>query len=161
MDEEGKKTMKRKVMIAIDESEFSRYALEWTLENFHDSLLNSQLVLFTVLPMVDYGYIYASSLGFTPPELLKSIQDNQKKVATVLLEKADDICKKHGITTERVIEAGDPKDAICQAVEKMKIQLLVLGSHSRGALKRAILGSVSNYCVNNANCQVLVVKKKL
>lgn len=33
-------------------------------------------------------------------------------------------------------EIGDPKDLICEVVEKAKIQLLVLGSHSRGALKR-------------------------
>ncbi|CAH9121235.1 unnamed protein product [Cuscuta epithymum] len=157
---EGAGDKKERVMIAIDESEFSRYAIEWTLQHFHASLLNSQIVLFTVQPIVDYGYIYASSLGCTSPEVVRTIQENQKKVATALLDKATDICKKYGITAETVMEAGDPKEAICQAVEKMNIQLLVLGSHSRGALQRAFLGSVSTYCVHNANCQVLVVKKK-
>ncbi|CAH9121233.1 unnamed protein product [Cuscuta epithymum] len=165
---EGAGDKKERVMIAIDESEFSCYAIEWTLQHFHASLLNSQIVLFTVQPIVDYGYIYASSLGFTSPvpapvaapELVRSIQENQKNVAMALLDKATDICKKYGITAETVMEAGDPKEAICQAVEKMNIQLLVLGSHSRGALQRAFLGSVSTYCVHNANCQVLVVKKK-
>ncbi|KAL2546416.1 Adenine nucleotide alpha hydrolase-like superfamily protein [Forsythia ovata] len=150
----------KQVMVAIDESECSHYALEWTLQNLHDSLLNSQVVIFTVQPIVDYGYIYASSFGVTSSEFLTTIQENQKKSALALLDKAKDICREHGISAETIIEGGDPKEAICEAVEKLKIQLLVLGSHSRGAFKRAFLGSVSNYCVHNANCQVLVVKKK-
>ncbi|CAA3010054.1 universal stress A [Olea europaea subsp. europaea] len=151
---------KKKVMVAIDESEFSLYALKWTLQKLHDSLLNSELVLFTVQPIVDYAFIYASTYGVTSPELLAAFQENQKKTAMALLDKAKDICKDHGISAETITEAGDPKETICEAVEKLKIELLVMGSHSRGALQRAFLGSVSNYCVHNAKCQVLVVKKK-
>lgn len=40
------------------------------------------------------------------------------------------------IVAETIAEAGDPKEAICDAVEKFNIQLLVLGSHGRGALGR-------------------------
>ncbi|CAI9756061.1 unnamed protein product [Fraxinus pennsylvanica] len=154
---EGEKKM---VMVAIDESECSLYALEWTLQKLHDSLLNSELVLFTVQPIVDYGNFYAASFGVISPEFLTVIQENQKKTATALLDKAKDICRDHGFCAETIIEAGDPKDVICEEVEKLKIELLVLGSHSRGALHRAFLGSVSNYCVHNAKCPVLVVKKK-
>ncbi|KAK2979957.1 hypothetical protein RJ640_017972 [Escallonia rubra] len=63
------------------------------------------------------------------------------------------------VVTETLTEVGDPKEIVCQTVEKLDIQLLVLGSHGRGALKRAFLGSVSNYCVHNAKCPVLVVRK--
>ncbi|CAA2962637.1 universal stress A, partial [Olea europaea subsp. europaea] len=63
-------------------------------------------------------------------------------------------------SVETIIEAGDPKEAICEAVEKLKVELLVLGNHSQGALQRAFLRSISNYYVHNAKCQVLVVKKK-
>ncbi|MFS8021877.1 putative universal stress protein A family [Helianthus anomalus] len=63
------------------------------------------------------------------------------------------------ITAETMTEVGDPKELICEGVEKLKVQLLVLGSSSRGFLKRAFLGSVSNHCVQNVKCPVLVVKK--
>ncbi|MBA0601484.1 hypothetical protein Gorai_004659 [Gossypium raimondii] len=53
-------------------------------------------------------------------------------------------------------EVGDPKEKICEAVEKLNIELLILGSHGRGAIQRAFLGSVSNHCVHNAKCPVLV-----
>ncbi|XP_057960498.1 universal stress protein A-like protein [Malania oleifera] len=151
---------KKKVMVAVDEGDYSHYALEWTLQNLRDSIANSQLLIFTVQPVAEFGYIHASSYGAALPELITSVQENQKKVASALLERAKEICSKYGITTETVTEVGDPKTAICEAVEKFNVQLLVLGSHGRGALKRAFLGSVSNYCVYNARCPVLVVKKQ-
>ncbi|XP_012833288.1 PREDICTED: universal stress protein A-like protein [Erythranthe guttata] len=120
--------MMMKVMVAIDESDCSNYALKWTVDNLRDSLIQSHLIIFTVQPLSDYAYIHASSFGLT-----------------------------RNINAETTTEVGDPKDAICEAVEKQNIDLLVIGSHNQGALKRAILGSVSNYCVHNAKCQVLIV----
>jgi nucleotide-binding universal stress UspA family protein len=151
---------KKKVMVAIDDSEFSHYALEWTLQNLRESIQNSKLFIFTVQSLADLAYVYASSYGSAPPELIASIQENHKKTAEALLEKAKEICGPYGVTVETFTEDGDPKEAICEAVEKLGIQLLVLGSHSRKALERAFLGSVSNYCVHNAKCPVLVVKKQ-
>ncbi|KAI3731605.1 hypothetical protein L1987_62794 [Smallanthus sonchifolius] len=150
---------KKKVMVAIDESEYSRYALEWALQNLHESIANKQLLIFTVQPISDYSYLHASSYGAAPPELIRNIQENQKKIALNLLDQAKDLCNKYGITAETVTEVGDPKELICEVVEKSKVQLLVLGSHGRGALKRAFLGSVSNHCVQSVKCPVLVVKK--
>lgn len=43
------------------------------------------------------------------------------------------------ITAETVTEVGDPKELICEAVEKSNVQLLVLGSHSHGALQRWVI----------------------
>jgi len=36
--------------------------------------------------------------AFTAPDLITSIQENQKKIAWTLLEKAKDICAKQGVT---------------------------------------------------------------
>lgn len=54
---------KKKVMVAVDESEFSHYALEWALDHLKDTLVNSDLVIFTVVPNTNFGYVYASSFG--------------------------------------------------------------------------------------------------
>jgi nucleotide-binding universal stress UspA family protein len=91
--------------------------------------------------------------------LVRSFQENQQKFSLALLEKAKGICSKYGIVAEILTEVGNPKEAICEAVDKLNIQLLVLGSQGRGVIKRALLGSVSNYCAHNAKCPVLVVKK--
>lgn len=146
-------------MVAIDESECSRYALEWVFKNLLDSIINSELVILTVQPISDYSYLAASSMGATPPELLRSFQQQQENIATALLEKAKQMCNNHGVSATTVVKVGDPKETICESVECFGATLLVLGSRGRGALKRAFLGSVSNYCVHNAKCPVLVVKK--
>ncbi|KAK6157679.1 hypothetical protein DH2020_011927 [Rehmannia glutinosa] len=138
---------KKKVMVAIDESDCSHYALEWTLQNLRETLQNSKLVIFTAQPVADYGYLYASSFGAAPVELVRSVQENHKRIAEALLEKAKDICSHHGVAADTYTEVGDPKEAICGAVEKLNIQLLVLGSHGRKALQ-------------SAKCPVLVVRKK-
>ncbi|KAH7843300.1 hypothetical protein Vadar_014951 [Vaccinium darrowii] len=144
---------KKKVMVAIEESECSHYALEWALQNLGNSIANAHLFIFTVQPNPDDTCMYM------PTDVARSFQENQKKFSLAVLEKAKEICSKYGISAETMTEVGNPKEVICEAVEKFHIQLLVLGSHSRGALKRAFLGSVSNYCAHHAKCQVVVVKK--
>ncbi|KAL3501732.1 hypothetical protein ACH5RR_036181 [Cinchona calisaya] len=145
----------RRVMVALDEHEGSFYALEWALKNLQESIVNSHFIVFTAQPSSEYSYIRA----IEPRELRKEVEEDQRKAAASLLENAREICNKYEITADAVTEVGDPKDAIRDAVEKHNISLLVLGSHGRGALKRAFLGSVSNYCVHNVKSPVLVVKK--
>ncbi|CDP00636.1 unnamed protein product [Coffea canephora] len=166
----------RRVMLAVDEHEGSFYALEWTLKNLHDSIIKFQPVpgksrengvLKVLIPKKDIFNESVSALYslfifglFAAPEVGREVQEDQKKTAASLLENAREICIRHGITPETITDVGDPKDAIREeAVERLNIQLLVVGSHGRGALKRAFLGSVSNYCVHNMKCPVLVVKK--
>ncbi|KAJ4974569.1 hypothetical protein NE237_007743 [Protea cynaroides] len=150
---------KKKVMVAIDESEFSHYALEWVLTKFRDSISTSQIVIFTVEPNSEINYIPAAAYGAAPPELVMSIEKHQDEFAAALLKKAKEICNAHGVTAETMAQKGNPKEVICEAVEKLNIDLLVVGSHGRGFLQRAFLGSVSSYCVHNAKCPVLIVKK--
>ncbi|KAJ6796724.1 universal stress protein A-like protein isoform X1 [Iris pallida] len=149
-----------KVMVAVDESDCSQYALKWALRNLRHSLA-PPIVLFTVQNLASLTYLPAASFGVPPPELIQSVQDHQKKIALGILDRAKELCAQEGIIAETVTEVGDPKEAICEAAEKLKINLLILGNHGRGALQRAFLGSVSNYCVHNAKCPVLVVKNSM
>ncbi|KAE8686902.1 putative acyl-CoA thioesterase [Hibiscus syriacus] len=130
--EEGK--TKKKVMVAIDESECSHYALHWALDNLRETISDSQLFIFNAQPLPTY--LSASTYGAPPADLITTVQENQKKVALALLEKAKEICANHGVEAETMKEVGDPKEAICDAVEKLKIELLILGSNGRGAIQR-------------------------
>lgn len=60
---EVEKNKKRKVMVAIDENENSYYALNWALDKLHDTIITSQLYLFTVQSVADLGFAYVSSYG--------------------------------------------------------------------------------------------------
>lgn len=42
------------------------------------------------------------------------------------------------VVAETMTEAGDPKNVICEEVEKHKIQLLIVGSNGRGTIQRFV-----------------------
>ncbi|KAK3442746.1 hypothetical protein EUGRSUZ_B03010 [Eucalyptus grandis] len=149
---------KRKVMVAIDESECSHHALVWALDNLKDSLVNSPLVVFMAQPPSQQNLSFAANLGLARMYCPVSAEQH-RKLTLALLEKAKEICAARGVSAETITEVGDPKVAICDAVEKNNVTLLILGDHGLGRIKQAILGSVSNYCVQYAKCPVLVVKK--
>ncbi|KAJ6669973.1 ADENINE NUCLEOTIDE ALPHA HYDROLASES-LIKE SUPERFAMILY PROTEIN [Salix viminalis] len=60
------------------------------------------------------------------------------------------------VKVETMIKHGDPRDFICQIAEKLHVDMLVMGSHGYGVIKRAFLGSVSNHCAQNVKCPVLI-----
>ncbi|XP_002283457.2 uncharacterized protein LOC100249069 isoform X1 [Vitis vinifera] len=165
--EGGGPQVHKKVMVAIDENECSYHALMWVLHNLKESIGNSPLVIFNAQPPPYRNNTFAASLGtarmYCPvsaaPEFINNVQEQNKKVSAALLEKAKSICSSQGVNAETISEVGDAQQAICDAVQKLNITLLILGDRGIGKIKRAFLGSVSNHCVNNAKCPVLVVKK--
>ncbi|EOA25108.1 hypothetical protein CARUB_v10018416mg, partial [Capsella rubella] len=64
------------------------------------------------------------------------------------------------INIERRVGRGDAKEVICNAVQKLKADMLVMGTHDYGFFKRALLGSVSEYCAKRVRCPVIIVKKQ-
>ena len=56
------------------------------------------------------------------------------------------------------VERGTPGVALCQLAAELGADVVVVGSRGRGAIRRALLGSVSSYVVHNAPCAVLVVR---
>jgi len=147
----------KKIMVAVDDSEFSHYALQWALNNLHLFGSDVSLVLFHAQPLAVFNS--AATMGVTSPGLIETILHKQKQVSEEILARAKGICAKKNVIVETLSEIGDPKDAICDATEKLQIDLLITGSHGYGMLKRAFLGSVSNYCVQYAKCPVLVTRK--
>jgi nucleotide-binding universal stress UspA family protein len=56
----------------------------------------------------------------------------------------------------RMIE-GSPGHALCALAKEISATTIVIGTRGRGGIKRAFLGSVSDYVVRNAPCPVLVI----
>ncbi|GLU04729.1 hypothetical protein SLE2022_218640 [Rubroshorea leprosula] len=162
-DEKQKEGLKKKVMVAIDESEESYHALMWVLNNLNESLKSLQLVIFAAQASPKCNSICGSQLGFARiycpfSATCNSVIEQNKKVSLGLLEKAKGICASKGVYVETVTETGDPKETICNAVQRHKINLLVIGDNDNGILRRVFQGSLGDYCLDHAKCPVLVVK---
>lgn len=61
-------------------------------------------------------------------------------------------------TTETRVVSGDPGQALCDLAAELDASVLVAGSHGRGGIKRAILGSVSDHLVRHAPCPVVLTR---
>ncbi len=52
---------------------------------------------------------------------------------------------------------GDPADALVVAADELEADLIVVGSHGEGGLRRAVLGSVAEHLVHNARETAVLV----
>ena len=62
---------------------------------------------------------------------------------------------------ESKIEHGDPVDKICDAAERMKAELVIVGNRGLGAAGTLVLGSVSDDVVRKCSRSVMVVKDEV
>ncbi|XP_027179107.1 universal stress protein PHOS34 [Coffea eugenioides] len=153
----------RTVGVGMDYSQTSKLALKWAADNLvegGDSLIiiqvvspkvettNKQLFQDTgspLIPLAEFREINVSKhYGLNPdPEVLDLL---------------DMVAKTKGVKVVAKVYWGDPREKLCEGVDHLKLDSLVVGSRGLGAIKRVLLGSVSNYVVQNALCPVTVVK---
>nr|GMD93582.1 universal stress protein A-like protein [Ipomoea batatas] len=108
----------RRVMVAMDDSEESFYALNWALEN----------------PFV----YHTGPVVFATSTVIDTYRKSQQQMAKVVLSKALQMCKEKMVKAETLVVEGDPKDKICQAAEEMNVDLLVVGSRGLGNITRHV-----------------------
>ncbi|MGZ6994641.1 MAG: universal stress protein, partial [Acidimicrobiia bacterium] len=61
-------------------------------------------------------------------------------------------------SVESRIELGDAGSTICHLAETLPADVVVVGSRGLGAIRRALMCSVSKHVVNHAACPVIVVR---
>ena len=57
-----------------------------------------------------------------------------------------------------VMKTGDARDMIVQAAEELGVDLIVMGTHGRRGVSRALLGSIAETVVRSAPCAVLTIR---
>jgi len=64
-----------------------------------------------------------------------------------------------GATAHVVLEEGPPFSAIKGTIERLRPHLLVIGTHGRTGLARALLGSVAERVLSEIECDILAVPR--
>ncbi|XP_014512708.1 universal stress protein PHOS32 [Vigna radiata var. radiata] len=148
----------RKIMVAVDESQESMYALSWCITNLVSD--TNKLVLLYVKPPSAFYSLDAAGYIFSN-DVIDAMEKYSMHLVNSVMERAEATCrnlKATNVNMERVVGVGDAKDVICSVAKKLEADTLVMGSHGYGFFKRAILGSVSDHCAKHAECPVVIVK---
>lgn len=80
-----------------------------------------------------------------------------KKAGDVILDRAINMVPSD-IQYETFSETGSPAVTILDFEKKLQADLIVMGSRGLGLVKGVLLGSVSQYIMEQSSCPVLVVK---
>ena len=89
--------------------------------------------------------------------LSDAILEAVTKAGNVILDRAMEMGPS-GIAKEAFSETGSPAVVILDFATSNNADLIVMGSRGLGIVKGVLLGSVSQYIVEQAKCPVLVVK---
>ncbi|XP_057475066.1 universal stress protein PHOS32-like [Actinidia eriantha] len=163
---EGEKMVKeRRILVAVDESEESMYALSWCLTNLLSLNTNTKntttlLLLYVKPPPPAYSSLDATEYLFAG-DAIASMEKYGRELANSVMSRAEEVYRDFNtsVKVEKKVGSGDAKEVICVAVEKLGADILVMGSHDYGFFKRALLGSVSDYCAKHVKCPFVVVKR--
>ncbi|MCD7454615.1 hypothetical protein HAX54_025361 [Datura stramonium] len=101
----------------------------------------------------DNGCCGNHEAGLLDRPLSSMDESDIKKATEKTIDKAKELCNTKGFANVacEVLE-GDARNVISEAVERHHASILAMGSHGYGAFKRAVLGSVSDYCSHHAHC---------
>lgn len=137
------------VMLATDGSPTAEEATTKAIQLA--KLLGAPLIVVTAwdIPYSTLGY---AAVPVTP-DLDKVGKKQAEKVATEAAREA----REAGVDVQAFTLRGFPVEEIRLAAEKYEPQLLVVGSHGWGPIKRIVFGSVSTGVLHHAACPVLVV----
>lgn len=134
----------REIVVGYDGSEQSRRALERAARLVAD---DGRITLVTA----------GSVLPSTPRPGADAATGELAERRRVLAEGRDRLAEL-GIEASVVEAVGDPTDAIIETARELDADLIVVGTRGRNVAARVLLGSVSTTVVNQAHCDVLVVR---
>ena len=86
---------------------------------------------------------------------------NELRQGRAVIENAAVRARRAGVEVESEILTGQPAEEIVRLATSRDVDLIVVGSHGRGRVATAFLGSVASQIVHTADRPVLVVKESV
>lgn len=145
------------VLITLDGSLLSEQALEPGLEMAR--VFGSRVTLLRVdtgesLGRIELGFLELAGQGLSKPV---AEQDRFDRVSHYL----DNIARQGvatGLEINTVLLQGSPAGGILEYLENNPIDLLVMATHGHTGLRRWVYGSVTQKCLHNSACAMLIIR---
>jgi universal stress protein A len=138
----------RQILVPVDFSAASAHALQvatdWA-ERFSAELHLLYVIEPPTVPQWGYAFL-ALREGKLRKEAETQLSKFQKRVPSSV-----------AVSIE-VRSGGGAEYEICELARKRKADLIVIGSHGAGRIRRALMGSTAERVVRHASCPVLVVR---
>jgi nucleotide-binding universal stress UspA family protein len=135
----------KKILVAIDGSDVSTNAARKARE-LADAI-GAELTLAYVVP----PYVY-------PTEPLGPIEELEKAEMSRGQRLLDDAAAAIGGSAKKLVLEGPVAETLADQAEKDAVEMVVVGSTGKGAVKRLLLGSVSSRLVHVCKRSILVVR---
>lgn len=136
-----------RIVVGIDGSAASRAALGWAV--WHAERTGGSI---TAIQVWEYPELYEWPLP-GPEEVTRS-------TAKALNETVRQVAGDTSVRVAEEVMSGHPAKTLLNAVEEKEADLLVVGNRGHGGFTGALLGSIGQYCVQHAQCPVVVVRAR-
>jgi nucleotide-binding universal stress UspA family protein len=137
------------ILIPTDFSETSEGAIQAALGVARR--YGSSIVLLHVYQIPIYSF--PDGAFVSPANLAVELSSAAQRALDSTLERL----KKESIPVQGVLREGNADEAIISAAHEFKADLIVVGTHARRGLVRALLGSVAETVIRTVDVPVLVV----
>jgi nucleotide-binding universal stress UspA family protein len=141
----------KRILVATDFSKHSQVALQYAAAFSH--AFHAEVVLCHVLEKPDFiSQLPPVYEGYFPPNL-PEIQEKHARV------QCEQVLAEAGLSKAQVIlRHGNPHSELVHAAKEENVDLIIIGTHGRGAIAHALLGSIAEKVVRLAPCPVLTVR---
>jgi nucleotide-binding universal stress UspA family protein len=143
-----------KILLATDGSEEARLAAQAAAELSKET--GSEVHVAYVLPSpteLRGHHVYSQ-------EVMRSVLEQAEGEAhSFLEEQAKQLGASGGKVAETHLETGEPDKEIVRLSEELGVGTIVIGSRGLGAVRRSLMGSVSESVIRHAHCPVFVVRE--
>lgn len=139
-----------RILVAIDDSKSLEELLRVVIMQIRTQ--DSEVRILHVLQPISVS---------TPPQMARSFTpeiEEQKKQAQELIDTATKQIASAGFKVDSVIDKGDVKETILDSAIQWHADLIVVGSHGSGGVRRFLLGSVAEAVARHAPCSVEIVR---
>ena len=141
----------KRILVPTDFSDSARHALSYGISFARE--YEAELTLLHVVETLTVGY--ASDLF--PVPMAEVFQEVSTYARTELGKLAAEVRDKGVRVNERVVQ-GKPSAEIIRVATEETIDMIVLGTHGKGVLDKALFGSTTERVVRRAPCPVLTCR---
>jgi nucleotide-binding universal stress UspA family protein len=141
-----------KILIALDNSIHSEQLVDIAIAMPFDT---PEFTLLSVVETVEYNPLEVGEV------LSKKIENHNQEIAEQTkqsLEKAVLKFRENGKSAKSSQLEGDPRVEIVKYAKSSGTTLIMMGARGMGAIKSALLGSISRGVLINSHCSVMIIK---